>query len=75
MAPVLFNLAWNICIIRKISVGPKETLLNKPVQIVGYADDVNIMVRSQLNAKEIYKDLEKVVNEVALRSMKTRQKL
>jgi hypothetical protein len=45
LAPILFNLGLEY-IIRKLSVSTDSTLLYKLVQIIGYADDINIMART-----------------------------
>lgn len=62
-------------VIRKIPVDPKGTLLNKSAQIVGYADDLNIMARSQLKSKEIYEDLERAAKEIGLQINEDKTKI
>jgi hypothetical protein len=56
LAPILFNLGLE-CIVRKLTVITNSTLLYKQVQIVGYADDINIMPRTSKAAKETSEEL------------------
>jgi hypothetical protein len=51
LAPILFNVELEY-IIRKLTVSTNSTLLYKSVQVVGYADDINIMARTFKAAKE-----------------------
>ena len=63
LAPTLFNLALEY-VIRKLSIDRNSTLEHKMVQIVGYADDINIMARSQGRAKETFQELKGEVEEI-----------
>jgi hypothetical protein len=51
-------------IIRKLSVSTNSTLLYKLVQIVRFADDINIMARTFKAAKETFEELTWKANEI-----------
>jgi hypothetical protein len=63
LAPILFNLGQEY-IVRKLSVSTNSTLLYKLVQIVGYADDINIMARTFKAGKETFEELIWKANEI-----------
>lgn len=65
LAPTLFNIALEY-VIRKLSVQGNTTLENKMVQLVGYADDINIMARSNARAKETYQELRDAAEGIGL---------
>lgn len=57
LAPMLFNLALH-WVVKQTKVDLNSTLLYKNAQIVGYADDLDIMGRTLPALEGIYKDLE-----------------
>ena len=65
MAPTLFNLALEY-VIRKFSIDRNARSEHEMVEIVGYADDINIMVRSQGIAKQIFQELKGEEEEIRL---------
>jgi hypothetical protein len=46
LAPYLFNIALEY-VIRQLSVQAKATIFYKSVQLIGYADDINIVGRTK----------------------------
>jgi hypothetical protein len=46
LAPNLFNIALEY-VIRQLSVQTKPTIFHKSVQLIGHADDINIMGRTR----------------------------
>ena len=73
MAPILFNLALEY-MMRKLSTDRNSTLEDKMVQILGYADDINIISRSQGRAKETFQELKGEAEEIRLQVNKTKIK-
>jgi hypothetical protein len=65
LAPLLFNPELEY-VVRKLSVSTNSTLLYKLVQIVAYADDINIMARTFKAAKETFEELTWKANETGL---------
>jgi hypothetical protein len=63
LAPILFNLGLEY-IVRQLSVSTNSTLLYKLVQIVRYADNINIMARTFKAAKETFEELIWKANEI-----------
>lgn len=66
LAPMLFNLALE-AVIRKTSIQRNYTLVNKSAQVIGYADDINIVGRSVRAVKECYSEIKEAAKEVGLR--------
>jgi sorting nexin-29 len=66
LAPILFNFALEH-IIRQLPVDTNSSLVNKSSQIIGYADDINIVARSRTIAKEIFIKLEDTAKEIGLK--------
>jgi hypothetical protein len=54
LAPLLFNIVLEYAI-RQLSVDGNSSLIYKSGQIVGYADDINIMGRSMQTAEKVYR--------------------
>lgn len=65
LAPVLFNLTLE-SVIRKCRVDVASTLLNKSIQITGYADDLNIMARSVPDLKEAFSNIISATRDIGL---------
>jgi hypothetical protein len=65
LAPKLFNIALEY-IIRQLSVQTKSTIFYKSVQLIGYADDINIMGRTKRVISEIYSELRETAKDVGL---------
>lgn len=59
LAPVLFNLVLE-AVIRRAKINGASTLINKSIQILGYADDLDIASR---NLRAIKKAFESIVRE------------
>ena len=53
-------------IIRQLSVQTTSTLFHKSVQLIGYADDINIMGRTKRAISEAYGELNERAKEVGL---------
>jgi hypothetical protein len=66
LASLLFSLVLEN-VIRKLQVDTRHTLEYKSVQIVGYADDINLMRRSLRSAEEIFETLNMEGKEVGLK--------
>jgi hypothetical protein len=47
-----------------MSVKVKSTIFYKSVQLIGYADDINIMGRMKRPVSEVYEELKEIVKEV-----------
>ena len=65
MAPSLFNIALEY-IIRQLSVQVKSTIYYKSVQLIGYADEINIMGRAKRAISDVYGKLKERAKEVGL---------
>jgi hypothetical protein len=50
LAPLLFNIVLEY-VIRKSNINADGTLIYKSIQVAAYADDVNIMARTQQDLK------------------------
>jgi len=55
LAPTLFNISLEY-VMRQLSVEVNSTTLYKSVQLVGYADDVNIIGRTKRAVTEVYEE-------------------
>ena len=53
LTPTLFNIALEY-VMRQLSVEVNSTTFYKSVQLVGYADDVNIIGRMKRTVSEVY---------------------
>jgi hypothetical protein len=65
LAPNLFNIALEY-IIRQLTVQTKSTIFYKSVQLIGYVDNINIMVRTKRAMLEVYSELKETAKEVGL---------
>ena len=65
LAPNLFNIALEN-VIRQLSVQTTSTIFHKSVLLIGYADDINIMVRTRRAISEAYGKLKERANEVGM---------
>ena len=65
LVPNLFNTALKY-VIRQLLVQDKSTIFYKSVQLIGYADDINIMGRMKRTILEVYGELKKTAKEVEL---------
>jgi hypothetical protein len=65
LAPSLFNIALKY-VIRKLSVQTTSTIFHKSIQLIGYADDINIMGRMKRAISELYEELKERAKEVGL---------
>ncbi|KAJ4426844.1 hypothetical protein ANN_26643 [Periplaneta americana] len=74
LAPLLFNLALESAI-RKLRVDTRGTLLYKTAQLVGYADDINLMGRTTRTVKEIFEDLNREGKEIGLKISEQKTKV
>ena len=54
---ILFNMTLERAI-RKVDINPGGTLLNRTIQILGYADDIGILSRTEKDLKETYQKIE-----------------
>ena len=63
--PNLFNIALEY-VIRQLSVQTTSTIFHKSVQLIGYADDINIMGRTKRAISEAYGELKERAKEVGL---------
>lgn len=74
LAPMLFNLTLEY-VMRRTVTDMNATLMNKTVQIIGYADDLNILERSVDAIKETFENLEVAAGDVGLRINESKTKL
>jgi sorting nexin-29 len=51
---------------RQLSVEIKSTIFYKSVQLIGYADDINIMGRKKSQFSEVYEEPQERAKEVGL---------
>jgi hypothetical protein len=65
LAPVLFNLTLEY-IIRKLLLTTDSTVMYRSVQVMGYADDINILGRSRMAVNEAYTALKNQAKTVGL---------
>jgi len=65
LAPNLFNIALEY-IVRQLSVQTTSTIFHKSVQLIGYADIINIMSRTKTAISDVYGELKERAKEVGL---------
>lgn len=65
LAPMLFNLVLEY-VVRKTQIDTSSTIMNKSIQLVGYADDIDILGRSISLIKEAFLNLKEKAEEVGL---------
>ena len=65
LAPTLFNIALEY-VIRQLSVQTTSTIFHKSVQLIGYADDINIMGRTKRAISNVSGELKEKAKEVGL---------
>ena len=65
LVPNLFNIVLEY-VIRQLSLQVQSTIFYKSVQVIGYADDINIMVRTKRAILEVYGELKERAKEVGL---------
>jgi sorting nexin-29 len=66
LACLLFNLALEM-VVRKAGIQTNGTIFYKSVQILAYADDIDIIARSRKALKEAFLSLERATREMGLR--------
>ncbi|GFG29065.1 hypothetical protein Cfor_02095, partial [Coptotermes formosanus] len=54
------------CVIRQLSAQTKSTIFYKSVQLIGYADNINIMGRTKRAILEVHSELKERAKEVGL---------
>jgi hypothetical protein len=74
LAPLLFNIVLEYAI-RKSNISTDGTLIFKSIQIAAYADDVNIMARTQQDFKNTYILLEQNTKKVGVQINTTNTKV
>jgi hypothetical protein len=65
LAPSHFNIALEY-VIRQLSVQTTSTIFHKSVQLIGYADDINIMGRTKRAIPGVYGELKERAKQVGL---------
>jgi len=65
LAPNLFNIALGN-VLRQLSLQTTSTVFHKSVQLIGYADDINIMGRTKRAISDVYGELKETAKEVGL---------
>jgi len=65
LAPNLFNVALEY-VIRQLSVQTTSTIFHKSVQLIGYADDINIMGRTKRAISHVYGELKERAKKVGI---------
>jgi hypothetical protein len=65
LAPNFLNIVLEY-VIRQLSVEVKSTIFYRSVQLVGYADDINIRGRKKSPVSEVYEELQERAKEVGL---------
>ena len=63
LAPNLFNTALEY-VIRQLSLQTTSTIFHRTVQLIGEADDINIMVRTKRPVSDVYCELKERPKEV-----------
>jgi len=63
LAPNLFNIALEY-VIRQLSVQTTSIIFHKSVQLIGYADNINIMGRTKRAISDLYGELKERAKEV-----------
>ena len=66
LACLLFNLALEM-VVRKAGIQTNGTIFYKSVQLLAYADDIDIIARSRKALKEAFLSLERAAREMGLR--------
>ncbi|XP_071653719.1 uncharacterized protein [Temnothorax longispinosus] len=74
LAPTLFNLVLEY-VIRRTIVDTNATIMSKSRQIVGYADDLNVMGRSMSDVEEAFNSMESAASSVGLEINEDKTKL
>jgi len=65
LTPNLFDTALEY-VIRQLSVQTTSTVFHRSMQLIGYADDINIMGRTKRAISEVYGELKETAKEVGL---------
>jgi hypothetical protein len=65
LTPLLFNAALEYYI-RRLSADANSLLMYESGQTAGYANDINIVGRSQKRAEQIYRELEEHIKTIGL---------
>jgi len=65
LAPNIFTIALGN-VIRQPSVQTASTIFHKSVQLIGYADDINIMGRTKRVISDVYGEMKERAKEVGL---------
>jgi sorting nexin-29 len=65
LAPNPFNIALKY-VIRQLSIQTTSTIFHRSVQLIGYADNINIMRRTMKNISDVYGELKEAPKEVGL---------
>lgn len=65
LAPVLFNLVLE-AVIRRAKINRASTLINKSIQILGYADDLDIASRNLRAIKEAFEPIVREAKQISL---------
>ena len=65
LAPSFFNIALEY-VLRQLSVQTTSTTFHKSVQLIGYADDINMMGRTKRAISDVYGELKEREKEVGL---------
>jgi hypothetical protein len=66
LACLLFNLALEM-VVRKAGIQTNRTIFYKLVQILAYADDINIVAKTRKALQEAFLSLERAAREMGLR--------
>jgi len=66
LACLLFNLAFEKAV-RNAGIQTSGTILYKSVQLLAYADDIDIIARSRMALKEAFLSLERAAGKIGLR--------
>jgi hypothetical protein len=65
LAPNLFNIALEY-VIRQLTVQAQATIFYKSVQLIGYADGINIMGRTKRTTSMVYREPKERAKEVGV---------
>lgn len=74
LAPILFNIVLEK-VIREAIDNTGGSIINKSHQVIGYADDINLVARSEREIKESYRKIETQAQKVGLQVNEQKTKM
>uniref|UniRef100_A0A1B0DRK3 Uncharacterized protein n=1 Tax=Phlebotomus papatasi TaxID=29031 RepID=A0A1B0DRK3_PHLPP len=65
ISPLLFNFALEV-VIREVTINPRGSIYNRSVQILAYADDIDLIGRTTSHVQKAYAELETAASVMGL---------